>query len=114
MITVTGIKSCDTCRKALSWLGQQGLDHHFHDLRADGLDSKRLKSWVDALGWETVLNRRSTTWRQLPDADKTDVDAAKALSLMAANPTLVKRPVFEVGGAVHIGFTDTVKKALGK
>ncbi len=114
MITVTGIKSCDTCRKALAWLDKQGVQHQFHDLRADGLDAGRLKSWIDTLGWETVLNRRSTTWRQLSDAEKSDVDAAKAIKLISANPTLVKRPVFETGDTVHIGFTDDVKKALAK
>ena len=111
---VYGIKSCDTCRKALSWLDQQGLAHRFHDLRADGLDAGRLDAWIDSLGWETMLNRRSTTWRQLPDGEKEGITAAKAAKLMVAHPTLIKRPVIETGQAVHVGFTDDVMKALKK
>lgn len=112
MITVTGIKSCDTCRKALAWLKNQGMDHQYHDLRADGLDQNRLTKWVEALGWEVVLNRRSTTWRGLDDADKADLSDGKAIRLMSEHPTLIKRPVFEVGNDVHIGFSETVQKAL--
>jgi len=114
MITVAGIKSCDTCRKALSWLEEQGIAHEFHDLRADGLDAKRLAAWIDELGWETLLNRRSTTWRQLPEADKVGLNDKKAAKLIAADPTLIKRPVFETSQATHVGFTDHVKKALKK
>lgn len=112
MITVVGIKSCDTCRKALAWLASENLDHSYHDLRVDGLDSGQLAHWVNACGWEAVLNRRSTTWRTLSDADKKDMTAKKAEALMLAHPTLIKRPVFEVGDAVHIGFSDAVKAAL--
>ena len=112
MITVVGIKSCDTCRKALAWLTAQNVAHTFHDLRADGLDSGRLSGWVKACGWETVLNRRSTTWRGLTDAQKSDLTAEKAKALMIANPTLIKRPVFEAGNAVHVGFTGAVRTAL--
>ncbi|NKB43932.1 MAG: Spx/MgsR family RNA polymerase-binding regulatory protein [Alphaproteobacteria bacterium] len=112
MITVVGIKSCDTCRKALAWLTAQNVAHNFHDLRADGLGPERLSAWVKACGWEAVLNRRSTTWRSLTEAEKADVTAEKAETLMIANPTLIKRPVFEAANAVYIGFTDAVKKAL--
>lgn len=112
MITVIGIKSCDTCRKALSWLSAQEIDHKFHDLRVDGLDAGRLSGWVSSVGWETLLNRKSTTWRNLPDAEKADINGAKAEKLMAANPTLIKRPVFEVGKAIHVGFGESVKDAL--
>jgi|TARA_B110000438_G_C15702993_1_gene601889 arsenate reductase len=112
MITVIGIKSCDTCRKALAWLSAQKTDHQYHDLRADGLDEKRLKGWIKACGWEAVLNRRSTTWRGLGDAEKANVDADSALRLMLAHPTLVKRPVFEIGPAVYVGFSDSVREAL--
>lgn len=112
MITVIGIKSCDTCRKALAWLKSKNIDHKYHDLRADGLKEQDLAKWVKALGWEAVLNRRSTTWRGLSDADKADIDDEKAKRLMAEHPTLIKRPVFEVGGDVHVGFSDTVQKAL--
>jgi arsenate reductase len=112
MIVVVGIKSCDTCRKALAWLDSQALAHRFHDLRADGLDENRLGRWIDVCGWEVVLNRRSTTWRSLTDKEKADIDAAKVKQLMMTHPTLVKRPVFEAGAAIHIGFTDAVRQAL--
>ncbi|MBT5239459.1 MAG: arsenate reductase [Rhodospirillaceae bacterium] len=112
MIIVVGIKSCDTCRKALAWLTAQNVAHSFHDLRADGLDTGRLSGWVKAGGWEAVLNRRSTTWRGLADAQKSDLTAEKAEALMIANPTLIKRPVIEAGNTIHIGFTDAVKAAL--
>lgn len=112
MITVIGIKSCDTCRKALAWLKAKETAHKFHDLRADGLEKSRLTGWVDALGWEALLNRRSTTWRGLSDADKADITNSKAMRLMAEHPTLIKRPVFEVGEKVHVGFSNDVQKAL--
>ena len=104
MIVVHGLKTCDTCRKALKWLAAQGLAHRFHDLRADGLDEKKLRHWADRVGWETLLNRRGTTWRQLPAAETAAVDAGTAITLMQMHPALVKRPVFEVDGAVIVGF----------
>ena len=112
MITVVGIKSCDTCRKALAWLKAEGLEHHFHDLRADGLDKTRVAGWIEACGWEAVLNRRSTTWRGLSDAEKSNLVDTKALALIMAHPTLAKRPVFEQKGSTYVGFTDVVKASL--
>tara|TARA_R110000868_G_scaffold10313_24_gene50815 strand:- start:20855 stop:21199 length:345 start_codon:yes stop_codon:yes gene_type:complete len=112
MITVYGIKNCDTCRKALKWLTAEGIEHRFHDFRADGLDTSSLSAWVKDAGWEKLLNRRGTTWRNLSDAEKDGVDAAKAETLMAANPTLIKRPVFETGGNVLVGFTAAEQAAL--
>lgn len=112
MITVYGIKTCDTVRKALKWLDAQGIKHTFHDFRADGLTTDQVRHWVDALGWESVLNKRSTTWKQLPDDDKIDLDAARAVALMAAHPTLVKRPVFEGNDFILQGFTDAVRGRL--
>ncbi|MDG2242981.1 MAG: arsenate reductase [Rhodospirillaceae bacterium] len=112
MITVVGIKSCDTCRKVLAWLASENLDHSYHDLRVDGLDSGQLARWFKACGWEALLNRRSATWRTLSDAEKSDLTAKKAEALMLAHPTLIKRPVFEVGGNVYIGFSDSVKATL--
>lgn len=112
MITVVGIKSCDTCRKALSWLSKQGTEHKFHDLRVDGLAAARLSGWISAVGWETLLNQRSTTWRGLSATEKSDITAEKAEKLMLANPTLIKRPVFEAGKAVHVGFSEAVQAAL--
>ena len=112
MITVYGIKNCDTCRKALKWLAAEGIEHRFHDFRVDGLDAKSLSGWVKAAGWEKLLNRRGTTWRNLSDAEKDGVDEAKAETLMAGNPTLIKRPVFETGGKVLVGFSDAEQAAL--
>lgn len=112
MLTVYGIKNCDTVKKALKWLDGQGIAYAFHDLRTDGLTPEMATRWVDALGWESALNRRSTTWRGLPDLDKETLDAAKAVELLVQHPTLVKRPVFEVMGNVINGFTDEVRAKL--
>lgn len=112
MLTVYGIKNCDTVKKALKWLEGEGIAYAFHDLRADGLDAAEVRRWVDALGWESVLNRRSTTWRELSDQDKDGLDAAKAVALMVAHPTLVKRPVFVSKAMILNGFTDQVRVSL--
>lgn len=112
MITVYGIKNCDTCRKALKWLESQGIGHRFHDFRADGLPPKTVAAWVATLGWETVLNRRSTTWRELPEKARASLDAKSAVALMVKHPTLIKRPVFETGKGMLIGFDDKTRAAL--
>ena len=112
MITVYGIKNCDTCRKALKWLEAEGVDHKFHDFRKDGLDPASLSTWVSEAGWEKLLNRRGTTWRNLSDAEKDGVDEAKAEALMVDNPTLIKRPVFETGKSVIVGFGTAEQGAL--
>lgn len=112
MITVYGIKTCDTVRKALKWLGEQEIEHTFHDFRVDGLEATTVERWCRELGWESVLNKRSTTWKQLSDQDKSGLDQAKAVALMAAHPTLVKRPVFEHGGIVLQGFSDAIRARL--
>ncbi len=112
MTTLFGIRSCDTCRKALKWLDEQGVSHRFHDLRTDGLAMPMLDQWIAALGWEALLNRRSTTWRGLDDADKAGIDEASARELMLANPTLIKRPVFAVEGQIIVGFDDKSRARL--
>ncbi|MDA0991892.1 MAG: ArsC family reductase [Verrucomicrobia bacterium] len=112
MITVYGIKNCDTCRKARKWLDAEGIEHRYHDFRADGLDETTLSAWVSAIGWETLLNRRGTTWRKLPEADRDGLTADNAAALMLANPTLIKRPVFDTGGAYLVGFSKAVEDAL--
>ena len=101
MLTVYGLKSCDACRKARKALA--GREHRFHDLREDGLDGAMLDRWIGAVGWEALLNRRSTTWRALDDAEKAGLDAGRARGLMLAHPTLVKRPVIDDGGRVTVG-----------
>ncbi|MBF0247524.1 MAG: ArsC family reductase [Alphaproteobacteria bacterium] len=112
MITVYGIKSCDTVKKALKWLEERGIEHAFHDVRADGLDRPELERWAGALGWEAMLNRRSTTWRNLTDADKDGLNEARALDLMLARPTLIKRPLFDFNGLILQGFDARVKARL--
>lgn len=112
MVTVHGLKNCDTCRKALKWLAAEGIDHQFRDVRADGVDAATLAGWSDAVGWEALLNRRGTTWRKLPESEREDVGATKAVALMEAHPALIKRPVFDVGGRVLVGFSDTVRTEL--
>ena len=93
MLTLYGIKNCDTVKKARHWLEAHGIAYQFHDFRQDGLEQKRLQSWIKALGWEAIVNKRSTTWRNLADKDKAISDAQQAVKLLLANPTLIKRPV---------------------
>lgn len=114
MIELYGIKTCDTCRAALKWLSEKGISHRFHDLRADGLTVATVAAWVADQGWETVLNRRSTTWRELPEKDRRKLDAKSATALMAKHPTLIKRPVIDTGKTILIGFDDRVRSALAK
>ncbi|HEU4652048.1 MAG TPA: arsenate reductase [Croceibacterium sp.] len=103
-IEVYGIPNCDTVKKARAWLDARGLAHAFHDYKKEGVDPARLAGWGDAVGWEALLNRRGTTFRGLSDADKADIDRAKALRLMVANPSLIKRPVVEHAAGVLVGF----------
>ena len=112
MITLYGIKNCDTCRKARKWLEGEGIEHRFHDFRADGLDKDTLARLMEALGWETLLNRRGTTWRKLPEADREDLTPDSVAALILGNPTLIKRPVFDTGGTYMVGFSDTERAAL--
>lgn len=112
MVTVYGLKNCDTCRKALKWLDAAGVSHRFHDVRADGVSRTDIAEWAAQVEWETLLNRRGTTWRGLSDADKEGVDADKAVALMAAHPALIKRPVFDIDGKVAVGFDDRVRGLL--
>ena len=112
MITLYGIKNCDTCRKARKWLEAEGIAHSYHDFRERGLDEKTLSAWVTAVGWETLLNRRGTTWRKLPEADRDALTPDSAAALMLENPTLIKRPVFDTGGAFLVGFSETEQEAL--
>lgn len=99
-----GIPNCDTVKKARVWLTEQGIDHDFHDYRKAGVDRGRLAAWVAEHGWQTVLNRAGTTFRALPEADKADLDADKAVALMLAQPSMIKRPVLDLGGRTLVGF----------
>ncbi len=106
-IDVFGIPNCDTVKKARNWLTARGLDYEFHDYKKEGADPVRLAAWADAVGWEALLNRRGTTFRALADADKADIDRAKALRLMAEHTSLIKRPVVEYSGGILVGFKET-------
>jgi Spx/MgsR family transcriptional regulator len=104
MIALFGIPNCDTVKKARTWLDANGIAYAFHDYKKEGADPARLAKWAQAVGWEPMLNRAGTTFRKLDEADKADIDAAKALSLMAAHPSLIKRPVVEYRGGLLVGF----------
>jgi Spx/MgsR family transcriptional regulator len=108
MITIFGISNCDTVKRARQWLAAEGLEHRFHDVRKDGLDGARLDQWIAALGWEALLNRGGTTFRNLPDADKLGLDAARARALMLSEPAMIKRPVVDHGGKFLVGFKPDV------
>ncbi len=112
MITVYGLRNCDTCRKAIKWLEAEGIAARLHDVRADGLEPASLDAWIDAVGWETLLNRRGTTWRKLPASETDGVEAARARALMLEHPALIKRPVFDLGGKFVVGFKDAERAAL--
>jgi arsenate reductase len=107
-ITIYGIKNCDTMKKARTWLDSHGVSYGFHDYKSEGIDKDKLKSWSDALGWETLLNRAGTTFRKLPDADKEGLNERKALALMLAQPSMIKRPVLDLGGKLLVGFKPEI------
>lgn len=102
--TIYGIKACDTMKKARAWLDDQGVAYAFHDYKSAGIDAKTLQGWAKKVGWEKLLNRAGTTFRKLPDADKADIDEPKALALMLAHPSMIKRPVLEHGRDLIVGF----------
>ncbi|MGY2732621.1 ArsC family reductase [Sphingomonas sp. UYP23] len=104
MTTLYGIPNCDTVKKARVWLSDHGVAYDFHDYKKAGVPDAALRDWVDRLGWEAVLNRAGTTFRKLPDADKADLDAEKAIALMLGNPSAIKRPVLVQGETLLAGF----------
>ena len=104
MLTVYGIPNCDTVKKARTWLDAQGVAHAFHDYKKQGADAARLAAWAEQAGWEKLLNRAGTTFRKLPEADREGLDAGKAIALMVANPSCIKRPVVEHPGGLLVGF----------
>jgi len=99
-----GIPNCDTVRKARAWLDAKGIGYQFHDFKKEGADQDCLRGWVQAVGWETLLNRKGTTFRQLEPAQKENLDAEKAIRLMVAKPTAIKRPVVECENGLLVGF----------
>ncbi len=106
MTTLYGIKNCDTVKKARKYLDANNSSYLFHDFRVDGLELTKLQSWVDSVGWELLLNRRSTSWRQLTEQQKSSINSESAIKLMMDNPTLIKRPVLESADEVLVGFKE--------
>jgi Spx/MgsR family transcriptional regulator len=102
--TLYGIRNCDTMKKAWTWLDQHGVAYDFHDYKKAGIDRATLARWAGEVGWEVLLNRSGTTFRALPEADKADLTEAKAIGLMLAQPSMIKRPVLEAGGPLMVGF----------
>lgn len=104
MIDVYGIPNCDTVKKARKWLEAEGRDYTFHDYKKEGVDAGKLVGWTDAVGWEVLLNKRGTTFRKVDDAEKEGIDREKAIALMVAHPSMIKRPVVKHAGGVLVGF----------
>ncbi|MBL8548205.1 MAG: ArsC family reductase [Hyphomonadaceae bacterium] len=103
-VTIYGIKNCDTMKKARTWLDDHGVAYAFHDYKAAGIDKASLERWAKEVGWEILLNRAGTTFRKLPDAQRENVTEKKAIALMLEQPSMIKRPVLDVGGKLLVGF----------
>jgi arsenate reductase len=113
-ITIYGIKNCDTMKKARAWLDGHGVAYEFHDYKAAGIDRGRLEGWAREVGWEILLNRAGTTFRGLPEKDKEGLTEKRAVALMLAQPSMIKRPVLDVGGRLLVGFRPEIyEKAFG-
>jgi arsenate reductase len=115
MTVIYGIENCDTMKKARAWLDAHGIAHAFHDYKVTGIEKGRLEHWVAQLGWETLLNRAGTTFRKLPETDRLNLTEKKAIALMLAQPSMIKRPVLESDGHIAAGFrTEQYEKLLGR
>jgi arsenate reductase (glutaredoxin) len=112
MTTLYGIKNCDTVKRARAWLDARGVAYAFHDYKAAGIARAKLEAWVKGAGWETLLNRAGTTFRNLPASDKEGLTERKALALMLAQPTMIKRPVLEAGANLLVGFKPEVYEKI--
>jgi arsenate reductase len=111
-VVIYGIKNCDTMKKARAWLDKAGVAYDFHDYKTAGVERPRLEGWAKKASWETLLNRAGTTFRKLPEGDKEGLTEAKAIALMVANPSMIKRPVLEAGGRLLVGFKPDQYEAL--
>jgi arsenate reductase len=112
-ITIYGIKNCETIKKARAWLNKRGVEYDFHDYKTAGIERERLERWEGEVGWETLLNRAGTTFRKLPDKDKAALNAKKAVALMLAQPSMIKRPVLDLGGGkLLVGFAPEQYEAV--
>ena len=112
MTTLYGIKNCDTIRKARRWLKENGVEYTFHDVREDGISAAMLGTWAKSLDWELLLNRRGTTWRQLPASVRENIDRKSALDIMHEQPAIIKRPVLDYNQQLHLGFSDDSYAAI--
>ena len=110
-VTLYGIPNCDTVKKARTYLDGRGVGYHFHDYKKAGIDAADLERWIAQVGWEKLLNKAGTTFKKLPDADKADIDEKKAIALMLANPSMIKRPVVEGGASLLVGFKPEIYDA---
>lgn len=106
MTTVYGIKNCDTMKKVRRWLDEHNVAYDFHDYKKEGVDEKSLRGWCKKLGWETLLNRRGTTWRKLPDKVKDNIDEKTAIKIMLEQPSIIKRPLIKTGNQFIVGFDE--------
>lgn len=107
VVTLYGISNCDTIKKSKIWLDQAGITYRFHDYRKQGLTINKLNQWIDYFGWSAMLNRRGTTWRQLSEDKKATLDRESATTIMLENLTIIKRPLLDKDGVLHLGFSDT-------
>lgn len=113
-VTIYGIKNCESMKRARSWLDGRKVAYDFHDYKAKGIDRERLAAWAGLVGWDPLLNRAGTTFKKLDKKDKEDLTEQKALALMLAQPSMIKRPVLDAGGRILVGFkVDEYEKALG-
>jgi arsenate reductase len=111
-VTIYGIKNCDTMKKARAWLDAHSVAYAFHDYKTEGVTKSGLETWAKAVGWEVLLNRAGTTFRKLPDKDKEGVTEKKAIALMLEQPSMIKRPVLDVGGKLSVGFKPEIYEKL--
>lgn len=107
MTTLYGIKNCDTVKKARTWLDSHNVNYTFHDFRADGLTPAQVKTWIAEIGLETLVNKRSTTWKELDDSIKNNFDTNSAVAVIVANPTLIQRPLLDTNIQKMVGFKET-------
>lgn len=110
--TVFGIKNCDTVKKARRWLDNAGVSYTFHDVREDGLNKSQVSRWAKSLGWETLVNKRSTTWKQLDDAVRQSLDDNSVIAVILEHPTLVKRPLLDVDSQYYVGFSEKTYQSI--
>ena len=114
-VIIYGIKNCDTMKKARAWLDKRGIDYRFHDYKTAGIERKKLEGWTKQIGWEPLLNRAGTTFRKLPEKEREEVSEKKAIALMLAQPSMIKRPVLEANGKLLVGFKpEMYEKTFGK